>query len=774
MLCMENFEEKKESNIIKRYSKYNLLEESNIKKKQSFKNRQTWGSLSNISKYSSSYNNNNNNDNIEKKKILISLGNNSFGQLGCEKNKRVGFIDISSIPIKKKKSKNIKNNKKEENCKKIYKKFNNILNEIKKRNINSIQTYDMNKSLCCDNLQKQILTRHASHLSFFTLKKKKIEEKNYEKHQIGTELYRNLFTRFRDDGVESEVGCNKKINDSCVETNRKRSSSSALIDMGRSSSVFNDIDRSSSSALIDRNCAKIAKCVNVSENEKEENVFFLYDSELDYKKKILSKRLSEYDDFLLVNENMGGSVREKEYFDPKEIRCGKFHSGMVSKQGFVCLWGLNNYGQLGINYKKSIYTEYKEIGEKNKVGNNWYIDKLFKDDKKNKLDKNKSIFSIFNKKKKKIWPYIYKLTPLKYFGYKQKVKNISLGSYHTMILTYCGFVFTFGCNKKGQLGLTNRYDKKIKYTSKPFMIPLNNKGFKIKKNNKYKNCDVTTSREDNIKNVCKKSDKFFFNDNYKYPKIFHPIIYIECGAYTSSIIDGNKNLWMWGWNKYGQIDCSYIKEQMEKMKKIEKKKENENENENEQLYRRNSNKYVNIPRNIKIKNKNIIQISLGKYHSLCLTEDRSVYVWGYLLNKNKKKTEKKKKKKKNNNKINGLTNGMKINICFFKDKSDKNYYKYFIKITKIKCLTNLYISNIVSSCTHTVFIAPINYLNINEINNNLLYTNKNAGDKYRRNILLKNMNENSKNEILKYFSDYVITRGGDNIYYVKYTDLYYL
>ncbi|CAD2101962.1 regulator of chromosome condensation, putative [Plasmodium vinckei] len=763
-LCMENEEDKKESNIIKRYSKYNLLGELNnlnIKKKLSFKKRMTWDSLSNISKYSSDYNNN-----IEKKKILISLGNNNFGQLGCEKNKKVGYIDISSIPINKKKLKNNGNNKRQEKCKKKYKQFNNILNEIKKRNRNSVQIYDKNKSLWGGNLHKQILTRHSSHLSFFTQKKN--YEKKYEQNRIDSEICRNIFTQFKDGDIKREVVYNK-INDNCIEHNRKRSSS----------------------VPIDRNYAK---------NKKDKNETFLYDSEIDYKKK--KKKLAEYDDFLLINENMGDNTREsynnydskkmrvkkeKEYFNPKDIRCGKYHSGIVSKQGFVCLWGLNNYGQLGVNPKKSVYTQYKKIEEKSKVRNDWNEDKLAKDDNNNKLDKNKNMFSIFNKKEKSnLWPYIYKLIPLKYFGYKHKVKKISLGSYHTMILTYDGYVFTFGCNKKGQLGLTNSYDKKIEYTSKPFMIPLNDKCFKLKKSDKNQNFGITSR-----------------NDNCKYPNISHPIIYIECGPYTNAIIDADKNLWMWGWNKYGQIDCSYINEKIKKkgknkmMSKLRykscgnigtnllnlkmgkkngykgenrhaSKKKKKKVRKNEERYKGNSNKCVNIPRKIKIKKKNIIQVSLGKYHSLCLTEERSVYVWGYLFN-NKKKTNKKKNVKKS-----GLIGGMKIKICYFEKKNDQDYYKNFIKIKKIRCLSNLYITNIISSSTHTVFVAPVNFLNINGVDTNFLYTNKNAGDKYRQNILLKNINENSKENILKYFSDYILTRGGDNIYYVKYTDLYYL
>ncbi|SCM01279.1 regulator of chromosome condensation, putative [Plasmodium chabaudi chabaudi] len=770
-LSMENEEGKKESTIIKRYSKYSLLDELNnliIKKKQSFNKRKTWDSLSNISKYSSDYNNI-----IEKKKILISLGNNSFGQLGFEKNKKVGCIDISSIPINKKKLKNAKNNKRQENCKKKYIKFNNILNEIKKRNRDSVQTYDINKSLWCDNLHKPVLTRHSSHLSFFTLKKnreKKYEqncEKNYEQNRINSDIYRNIFTHFKDGDVNSEVIYNK-INDSCVEQNRKRSST----------------------VPIDRNYAK---------NKNDNSDFFLYDSEINYKK----KKLAEYDDFLLINENVEENTRgsynnydskkmrvkkEKEYFDPQDIQCGKYHSGIVSKQGFVCLWGLNNYGQLGVNPKKSVYTQYKKVGKKGKVQNDWNEDKLAKDDNNNKLDKNKSIFSIFNKKEKSnLWPYIYKLIPLKYFGYKHKVKKISLGSYHTMILTYDGYVFTFGCNKKGQLGLPNDYDKKIEYTSKPFMIPLKDKRFKLKKNDK--NFGIISR-----------------NDNYKYPKISHPIIYIECGPYTNAIIDADKKLWMWGWNKYGQIDCSYINKRTNKkgknkmMSKLrykscanagtnllnlkvqkksgykgenrygsQKKKKKKKARKNEEGYKGNSNMCVNIPRKIKIKKKNIIQVSLGKYHSLCLTEERSVYVWGYLFGKDKKKTS-----KKNNFKKSGVIGRMKIKICCFEKKDNQDYHKNIIKITKIKCLSNLYITNIISSSTHTVFIAPVNFLNINGVNNNFLYTNKNAGDKYRQNILLKNMNENSKENILKYFSDYILTRGGDNIYYVKYTDLYYL
>ncbi|KEG00759.1 regulator of chromosome condensation, putative [Plasmodium vinckei vinckei] len=761
ILYIKNEEEKKESSIIKRYSKYNLLDglnNLNIKKKPSFKKRKTWDSLSNISKYSSDYNNN-----IEKKKILISLGNNNFGQLGCEKNKKVGYIDISSIPINKKKLKNGGNNKRQEKCKKKNIKFNNILNEIKKRNRNSVQIYDKNKYLWGDNLHKQILTRHASHLSFFTLKKNR--EKKYEQDRINSETCRNIFTQFKDGNIKSEVFYNK-INDSCIEQSRKRSSSVPIV----------------------RNYVK---------NKKDRNETFLYDSEIDYKKK---KKLAEYDDFLLINENVGDNIREsynnydskkmgvkkeKEYFNPKDIRCGKYHSGIVSKEGFVCLWGLNNYGQLGVNPKKSIYTQYKKIEGKSKVRNDWNEDKFSKYDSNKKLDKNKSIFSIFNKKdKSNLWPYIYKLIPLKYFGYKHKVKKISLGSYHTMILTYDGYVFTFGCNKKGQLGLTNSYDKKIEYTSKPFMIPLNDKCFKLKKKNK--NSGITSR-----------------NDNCKYPNISHPIIYIECGPYTNAIIDADKNLWMWGWNKYGQIDCSYINEKTKKngknkiMSKVrykscgnigtnllnlkigkksdykgenrhgfKKKKKKKKVRKNEELYKGNSNKCVNIPRKIKIKQKNIIQVSLGKYHSLCLTEERSVYVWGYLF---KKKTNKKKNVKKS-----GVIGGMKLKICYFEKKNDHDYSKNCVKIKKIRCLSHLYITNIISSSTHTVFVAPVNCLNINGMNNNFVYPNKNAGDKYRQNILLKNMNENSKENILKYFSDYILTRGGDNIYYVKYTDLYYL
>ncbi|KMZ94623.1 hypothetical protein PVMG_01979 [Plasmodium vivax Mauritania I] len=508
------------------------------------------------------------------------------------------------------------------------------------------------------------------------------------------------------------------------------------------------------------------------------------------------------------------------FFNPEIINCGKYHSGVVSKNGFVCLWGLNCYGQLGVNPNKSVHTCYRRTKLKTLKRDLEDEHNAEEEKKKRKKKKKKdaaarrTIFSPIKKEKTVLSPYIHKLVPLKHFGHKHKVKDISLGSFHTLLLTYDGFVFTFGCNKKAQLGLPNGYHRKVSHTSRPFLLPLVivERGMQ-KSHPRYG-----------------RTNTFFFSSKTTYANIAHPVISINCGAYNSAVIDANRKLWIWGWNKFGQIDNSYAVEKMKKKEREEeahvcktcsggrihvgmmnlkrisemvqrggehiKKKltskerlhvKGEDGHKDKRGRHKKSNKLVNVPRNVKIKDKSVLQVSLGKYHSLCLTEDKSVYIWGYL---------KRKKGKKKGGGAGGSDGEAEAEAGAYGDGGGKKcsyvlpccgggeYYRNITRVTKISCLSHLYISSIASSSTHTAFVAPITYIDERSVGERSTGERgvdsrggprsaisagggEKVGDKFRYNILLKN----ECSHLLKYYSEQVITRGGDNIFYVKYADL---
>ncbi|CRG98981.1 regulator of chromosome condensation, putative [Plasmodium relictum] len=752
-LNSEDTNDNEDNNILnirrKIFSHHNILDQLailNKKKKTSIEENDVWDVISNISNYSSD-----NNKETEKKKILICLGNNNFGQLGFDENDWIGYIDFSTVVINKNKSGPFdeKNKKSKE--------FNAITNKLKKRR-NSMYNNYLRNNLCNNEIYNKILTSLPNDFHLSTIEKNKNKNKtrknknddisNYNNNKIDSynsdDINNNISDINNNSNNDDKLIYGNKNDENNCNDNKNHVENLREIKLKKNNNEVANIKVD----YISNNQKYFITNNNLKRNKYKESVMgkkkFFSENEMNYKE--FKEKLKQYDDFLNMNEKEISSNNNKiklkneenNLFIPQIIKCGKYHSAVVSENGFVCLWGLNYYGQLGIDPRNSIYTCYKKT--------------KFRKFKKKKKEK---CCPLIQKEKTILSPYIYKLVPLKQFGYKHKVKNISLGAFHTLILSYDGYIFTFGCNKKSQLGLPDYYNKKISYTSKPFLIPINNNSNRILK-----------SYND------KKNKKSFFSTNMIYSKIVHPIIYITCGTYNSGIIDANKKLWLWGWNQFGQIDNSYINEKIKRREKKEKEKyEISTKNnirklqkiknlkkkkpygniENYQKKEKINNKNVNIPRNIKIKKKKIIQVSLGKYHSLCLTEDESIYVWGYL---NKEENEK---------------------CCCI---SSNNYYKNVTTVTKIKILSNLHISSITSSSTHVVFVAPIKYVNekntfmkLNKIWNKSNIVKK-AGDTFRYNILSKN--ENNNETFLKYDPYNFLNRGGDNVFYIKYTDLYHL
>jgi alpha-tubulin suppressor-like RCC1 family protein len=86
-----------------------------------------------------------------------------------------------------------------------------------------------------------------------------------------------------------------------------------------------------------------------------------------------------------------------------DMSCGAYHSVVLTQNSEVYVWGYNNLGQIGNGSEE-----------------------------------------------------LFQLIPIKLNEFNdEKVISISCGFYHSMALTYCGHVYSWGDNESGQLGLEN-------------------------------------------------------------------------------------------------------------------------------------------------------------------------------------------------------------------------------------------------------------------------------------------------------------------------------
>ncbi|CBZ55285.1 Regulator of chromosome condensation RCC1 (Precursor), related [Neospora caninum Liverpool] len=154
------------------------------------------------------------------------------------------------------------------------------------------------------------------------------------------------------------------------------------------------------------------------------------------------------------------------------------------------------------------------------------------------------------------------------FGTVYRVIDVALGGEHSMFLCQDGSLWLCGSNLDGQLGLlAKRTRQPITFAGRPRRMPL--------------------------------GDAF---DWPEYRRIASPVAFIAAGYKHSALIDAKDRLWMWGNNRFGQ--CGMDPGTTASV--------------------------VMLPWRVRFPQKGIsvVQIALGKYHSLCLTEDGQVFVWG--------------------------------------------------------------------------------------------------------------------------------------------------
>jgi alpha-tubulin suppressor-like RCC1 family protein len=234
-----------------------------------------------------------------------------------------------------------------------------------------------------------------------------------------------------------------------------------------------------------------------------------------------------------------GLGHDRQVIEPKIVNelCNKqivkFTNGFshvlaLKSDGKIFGWGLNDLGQLGNGYMNAICNKPKV--------NEFLMDEFIVDMSCGAyhsivLTQNKELF---------VWGYncfgqtgngseeLYQLTPIKLNAFNnEKVIEISCGFHHSMALTDCGHVYSWGDNDCGQLGL--------EYTECSHNL-FKTRSFKEKD---PKIVNIKTENNDSVY-----------------------IMKISCGSAHSLLLSKDGNIYSFGNNKFGQIGNNNLRNQL--------------------------------------------------------------------------------------------------------------------------------------------------------------------------------------------------------------------
>ena len=175
----------------------------------------------------------------------------------------------------------------------------------------------------------------------------------------------------------------------------------------------------------------------------------------------------------------------------------------LTEEGTLYFFGCNINSQFGLGYTKFTYESPKFIRDMNNIdyiacGDYHVICKTYNNEY---YSCGSNVYGQLGISKSKYGESISNFTQC--LNWPDDIISIKCGFYYSLLLTSKGYVYSFGDNVHGQLGLN---DKNIDSTDIPTLIP-----------------DI--------------------------PEIQR----IECGDFHSMCIDVNDNLWIFGHNDYGQL-----------------------------------------------------------------------------------------------------------------------------------------------------------------------------------------------------------------------------
>ncbi len=320
-----------------------------------------------------------------------------------------------------------------------------------------------------------------------------------------------------------------------------------------------------------------------------------------------------------AEETISGQTQQTAYVNGKVVSASVYnHTIAVTDSGKVYTWGLNDNGQLGNGTTESSSFPI-DITSRFPSGNGKIIQAAVG---------NKFTIALTESGKVYTWGYNYygqlgdgttesSTTPINitYFlglNSSDKVVQVFAGSYHAVVLTERGQVYTWGFNAYGQLG------------------------------------DDTTTNRKNPLNITNK-----IGDGTK------KIVQLSVAPESNIVLTENDQVYSWGSNYYGQLGdgTTNNKKKPENITynipltsddKIKQLAIGNNHTmiltENGKIYTCGRNSYgqlgnddfsnkaipIELTNKISLSSKDkVVQISVGFYHSVALTELGQVYSWGY-------------------------------------------------------------------------------------------------------------------------------------------------
>jgi len=195
-----------------------------------------------------------------------------------------------------------------------------------------------------------------------------------------------------------------------------------------------------------------------------DNIFINIDDDKPYYKDkfFLQRKNSDFNGYWIIENNKNITYNNFIKLNTYENEIKTFSSGyehliFLTKSGEIYGIGNNKYGQLGVKSQKNYYFFRKiELDEVLIIKCGSFHTIIYT--KKGLYAFGNNLFGQLGLKDKYL-TYVFNITKI---NINLKIKNISCGDEHTVLLTYDNDIYVFGSNKNGQLGFDN-YDEDIIY-----------------------------------------------------------------------------------------------------------------------------------------------------------------------------------------------------------------------------------------------------------------------------------------------------------------------
>ena len=354
-----------------------------------------------------------------------------------------------------------------------------------------------------------------------------------------------------------------------------------------------------------------------------------------------------------------------------DVALGDSHSLVLTEDKQVYSWGRNNYGQLGQDTQESFIAVPRNITSNFDLENGEYIVSIEAGGHNSAaISSTGDLYTwgsnaygqIGNGENDKAHSYIPEKITIEDNGEVKEIKEISIGSNHSIALTSENKLYVWGDNQFGQLG-----NGTTTHSSTPIPMDLssiNNEVIIEVETGENHNAILTD--ENNIFMWGDNKDKQI-NDSEENEIITEPIEINENNYFDSETISSislggmhsmvlteeSGNLYAWGSNSTGQLGLGIVDETIEEPTLNENFNDEKiimvsnghlhsvaiSENGNIYSWGNNSsgqlgignknaeNKPIKI-NSISSPNNAYSKVFLGSYHSMILTSDNKLYVWG--------------------------------------------------------------------------------------------------------------------------------------------------